>query len=47
MNERMDTRKKATDAGIWPPKSGEGDAAYTLLTQETKILLAAPFSPLQ
>lgn len=47
LNERMDTRKKAVDSGAWPPKLGEGDAAYTLLTQETKILLAAPFSPLQ
>lgn len=47
LNDRMDIRKKATDSGVWPPKLGEGDAAYTLLTQETKILLAAPFSPLQ
>jgi hypothetical protein len=47
LNERMDIRKKAAESGLWPPKIGEGDAAYTLLTQETKILLAAPFSPLQ
>ena len=47
LNDRMDIRKKATDSGLWPPKAGEGDQAYTLLTQETKILLAAPFSPLQ
>ena len=47
LNERMSIRQKAVDAGVWPPKAPEGDAAYTLLTQETKILLAAPFSPLQ
>jgi hypothetical protein len=47
LNDRMSIRQKAVDSGVWPPKVGEGDAAYTLLTQETKILLAAPFSPLQ
>ena len=47
LNDRMDIRKKATDSGVWPPKQPEGDGAYRLLTQETKILLAAPFSPLQ
>lgn len=47
LNERMDIRKKAVDSGVWPPKLGEGDTPYTLLTQESKILLAAPFSPLQ
>ena len=47
LNDRMTTRQKAVDSGVWPPKLGAGDAPYTLLTQETKILLAAPFSPLQ
>jgi hypothetical protein len=47
LNDRMEIRKKAVDSGVWPPKQPEGDGAYRLLTQETKILLAAPFSPLQ
>jgi hypothetical protein len=47
LNDRMSIRQKALDSGVWPPKPGEGDAAYSLFTQESKILLAAPFSPLQ
>jgi len=42
LNARMDTRKRAVDSGSWPPSG-----PYTLLTQESKILLAAPFSPMQ
>ena len=47
LDQRMQIRKQAVDSGHWPPKLGEGDAPYTLLSQENKILLAAPFSPLQ
>ena len=47
LDQRMAIRKQAVDSGHWPPPQGEGDAAYGLAAQETKILLAAPFSPLQ
>jgi NIPSNAP protein len=47
LDQRMAIRKQAVDSGHWPPPQGEGDAAYGLVAQETKILLAAPFSPLQ
>jgi len=47
LDQRMDVRKRAVESGHWPPPRGEGDGAYHLLRQETKILLAAPFSPLQ
>jgi len=47
MDERMQIRKKAIDAGIWPPSPPPGEKGYTAVRQETKILLAAPFSPLQ
>ena len=47
LDERMSIRKKAIDAGIWPPSPPPGEKGYTTVKQETKILLAAPFSPLQ
>jgi len=47
LDQRMSIRKQAVDSGHWPPPQGDGDAAYTLVSQENKILLAAPFSPLQ
>jgi hypothetical protein len=47
LDQRMSIRKQAVDSGHWPPPQGEGDAAYGLVSQENKILLAAPFSPLQ
>ena len=47
LDQRIAVRKQAVDSGQWPPPQGEGDAAYTLIAQENKILLAAPFSPLQ
>ncbi|MSQ88985.1 MAG: NIPSNAP family protein [Betaproteobacteria bacterium] len=47
LDQRMALRQQAIASGGWPPTLGQGDAAYNLITQETKILLAAPFSPLQ
>ena len=47
LDQRMSIRKQAVDSGHWPPPQSEGDAAYGLVKQENKILLAAPFSPLQ
>lgn len=47
MDQRMEARKKAVASGTWPPSPAEGQAPYTTVTQETKILLAAPFSPLR
>ena len=47
LDQRMELRKRAIESGVWPPRLGQGDAAYSLITQETKIMLAAPFSPLQ
>ena len=47
LDQRMDVRKRAQESGHWPPPRSEGDGNYNLLRQETKILLAAPFSPLQ
>jgi len=43
LDERARIRKHAVDTGAWPPPGG----AEVLVTQENKILLAAPFSPLQ
>jgi len=42
LDERLAVRKKAAAEGIWPPP---GDSP--VVKQETKILLAAPFSPIQ
>lgn len=43
LNERQEVRAKAVADGIWPPPGG----ADHLVTQENKIMLAAPFSPMQ
>ena len=43
MQKRDETRAKAMEMGIWPPKGG-GDE---LVTQDNKILLPASFSPMQ
>jgi hypothetical protein len=43
LDQRMQVREEARRKGVWPPPGG-GDR---LLTQETKILLPAAFSPLQ
>ncbi len=42
LDQRADVRKKATAEGIWPPP---GDSP--VIKQESKILLAAPFSPIK
>lgn len=47
MDQRMAARKQALASGTWPPSAGPGDAPYTTVAQETKILLAAPFSPIR
>jgi len=43
LDQRMQIRDEARKKGVWPPAGG-GDR---LITQETKILLPAAFSPLQ
>ena len=47
LDERAAVRKQALASGAWPPSAAPGDAGYTTVAQENKILLAAPFSPLQ
>ncbi len=46
LDERARIRGQAVASGTWPP-SAVADAPYSTLTQENKILLAAPFSPLK
>jgi hypothetical protein len=43
LDQRMKIRAEAREKGIWPPPGGSD----RLLTQETKIVLPASFSPLQ
>jgi hypothetical protein len=43
LEERAQIRKKAVETGAWPPPGG----AESLVSMENKILLPAPFSPLQ
>ena len=43
LNHRAEIRKTAVETGAWPPPGG----GATLVTQENKIMLAAPFSPIQ
>lgn len=40
---RAEVRAKALDAGIWPPPGGRD----TFVAQENKIVMPAPFSPIQ
>ncbi len=47
LDERVAVRKQAIESGIWPPGPAAGGTGYTAVEQETKILLAVPFSPLQ
>ena len=47
LDQRAETRNKAVASGTWPPTPAPGDAPYTTLAQENKILLAAPFSPIK
>ena len=44
LDERWAIRSKAVQDGIWPPKGG---AAEEVISQENKILIPAPFSPMQ
>ena len=43
LDQRMQVRAEARKQGVWPPPGG----AERLITQDTKILLPAAFSPLQ
>jgi hypothetical protein len=43
LKQRSTIRKKAADEGIWPPSGGKEN----FFSQENKILLPAPFSPMQ
>ena len=48
LDARADIRKRAQDAGAWPPSAQKhGTPPYQLLHQENKILMPAAFSPLQ
>ena len=46
LDERFNIRKKAMTDGILPPKYMAGDTVE-VMTQENKIMLPAPFSPMQ
>jgi hypothetical protein len=50
LDQRNATRKAAVDSGKWPPASKDPETGlprYTMQTQESKILIAAPFSPIR
>ena len=48
LDARMAARQAALSSGIgWPPTPAADEPQFATLVQETKILLAAPFSPLQ
>lgn len=44
LDHRRDVRAEAMKSGVWPPA---GSPQGAIIEQENKILLAAPFSPLQ
>ena len=46
LDKRFDIRSKAMADGVWPPKNKPGDTVE-VMTQENKIMLPAPFSPMQ
>ena len=46
LDERVAVRKKAMEAGIWPPPSSPDKPSPTI-RQETKILLPVAFSPIK
>ena len=46
LDERLKIRNKAKEDGVWPPGNKPGESTE-LLTQESKIMLSAPFSPMQ
>lgn len=43
LEKRAEIRRNAVETGAWPPPGG----VDTLVSQENRIMLAAPFSPLQ
>ena len=45
MDKRLAIRKDAVDRGIWPPPGGDGPPPFII--QHNKIMMAAPFSPIQ
>jgi hypothetical protein len=47
LDQRMEVRRQAIASGIWPPSTAAGASGYSVVAQETKIMLAAPFSPLR
>ena len=47
LDERVAVRKQALASGLWPPTPAPGADHYATVAQETKILVAAPFSPLK
>ncbi len=50
LDARNETRNKAVAAGVWPPSAVAKKAGlepYVLVTQENKIVMPAPFSPVQ
>ncbi|MCC7487042.1 MAG: NIPSNAP family protein [Burkholderiales bacterium] len=48
LDARADIRRRAQEAGVWPPSAQKaGTPPYELLHQENRILLPAAFSPLQ
>jgi hypothetical protein len=47
MDQRMEIRRQAIATGQWPPIPEPGPDHFNTVAQESKILLAAPFSPLQ
>jgi hypothetical protein len=48
LDARTDIRRRAQEAGAWPPSAQKaGTPPYTLIAQENKILLPSAFSPLQ
>ena len=44
LDQRAEVRAKAVELGVWPPKGGKPGS---LISQENKIMLPAPFSPMQ
>ncbi len=44
LDQRAEVRAKAVETGVWPPPGG---GAATLVSQENKIMMPAPFSPMQ
>jgi hypothetical protein len=48
LDVRMEKRKSAHEAGVWPPSAKKhGLPEYELVLQENKILMPSAFSPLQ